>query len=121
MLTNVPPMSIGVQEGDRRTVSSGSGHRREGGSGNGVCNARVVGRVLTTQIPTSLPQTSIVSTSTITTTRPITKGIVIGPTGEESSLSNPNLNEHEKDIGKSVSHELSNEERKVALEVEMEK
>ncbi|CAI9283126.1 unnamed protein product [Lactuca saligna] len=76
--------------GERRNVSNGSGSKGKGGSGNVVGDARVVGRVLTTQIPTSLPKTPIVTSSTIATTRPITKGIVIRTAGGESSSSKPN-------------------------------
>ncbi|CAI9280538.1 unnamed protein product [Lactuca saligna] len=78
-------------------------------------------RVLTTQIPTSLLRISIVSTSTITTTRPVAKGIVIGSAGGDSSSTKPNPIEQEKDNGKSISHELLKEERKAALEDEMQK
>ncbi|CAI9259246.1 unnamed protein product [Lactuca saligna] len=72
-------------------------------------------------IPTSLPRTSIFTTSTITTTRPITKAIVIGTVGGESSSSKPNPSEQDKDKGKGVSQELSKEEKKDAQEAEMAK
>ena len=109
-----------MQGGERQSVGSGSGKKGEGGSGNVVGDARVVGRILTTQIPTSLPRTSIVTKSTITT-RSITKRIVIGTAGGELRSSKPNLSEQEKDKGKGISQELSKEEKKAAQEAEMAK
>lgn len=81
----------------------------------------MVGKVLATQIPTSLSNTSIITSSTITTTGPITKGIVIRTVGGESGSSKPKPNEEDKGKGKGISSELSKEEKKSALEAEMEK
>ncbi|CAI9290628.1 unnamed protein product [Lactuca saligna] len=71
--------------------------------------------------PTSLKRTLIVTSSTITTTKPITKSIVIGTVVGDLSSSNPTPNEQEKDKGKGIIHELLKEERKSAMEDEMEK
>ncbi|CAI9262773.1 unnamed protein product [Lactuca saligna] len=77
MPTTDLPVSTGMQGGERRIFGIRSGYKGEGGYGSVNGDAKVVGKVLTKQIPTSLPKTSIITSSTITT-RPITKGIVIG-------------------------------------------
>ncbi|CAI9284142.1 unnamed protein product [Lactuca saligna] len=81
MPTNAPSVSTGVQGGERINVGSGSGNKGEARSGGVNGDAKVVGRVLNTQIPTFLPKTLTVTSSTITTTRTISNDIVIGTTG----------------------------------------
>lgn len=75
------------------------------GKASGKCNedATVVGKVLTTQIPTLIPK-KIKPIMATTTTRPIVKGIVIGSsnTGGSSSSSKPSI-EVDKGKGKGVS------------------
>ena len=65
----------------------------KGEGASGVINeeAKVVGKVYITQIPSSKPIISKAQpvSSTVVTTRPITKGIVIGSSGEGGSQSKP--------------------------------
>lgn len=104
-----------MQGGERKYVG-------EGASGKTEDEAKVVGKVFTTNIPTTKPIMSkadlVVSTGT--TTRKILKGIVIGTTGE-GSASKPKETPRNQDMGKKVIIEISKEERKADIEAEMEK
>lgn len=84
MPTGAPPIVTGMQGGERRHVGIVKG---EGGSLKIGEDAKVVEKVLTTQIPVTMQSKTDPITST-TTTMPLKKGIVIG--GTSSSL-NPSL------------------------------
>ena len=79
MPTNAPPVHTRVQGGKKKTnvgMSSskvvGSGSLKDG------YDVKFFRKVMSTQIPTSLPKTTVPITSTTTTTsRPLTKGVVI--------------------------------------------
>ncbi|CAI9272473.1 unnamed protein product [Lactuca saligna] len=79
-------------------------HVVQGGMGVGSLKdpdqAKVVGKVMSTQIPTSLP-ISLITTSTTTTSRPITKGIFITKSvgGSSSSLKPPPTKYNKGDKG----------------------
>ncbi|CAI9286228.1 unnamed protein product [Lactuca saligna] len=73
MPTDAPPVKLMVQGGDKRV-----------GSSNDLDQGKVLGKVISTQIPTSLPIPTS-TTSTTVTLRPLTKGIVIGATVRGSS------------------------------------
>lgn len=91
-----------------------------GGSGSlkGDDDVKVVGKVITTQLHTSLLKVSSTATSTTTTTtRPITKRIMIGfGAGCSSSSKPPSSNEELKNKGKCVFTEPTAEEKKAAIE-----
>ncbi|CAI9286127.1 unnamed protein product [Lactuca saligna] len=71
---------------------------------------------------TSLRKISTITTSTTTTTKPIAKGIVIGTAGGGLSSSKPPPSTEEiQNKGKGIFTEPTVEEKKVAIEKEMEK
>ncbi|CAI9290318.1 unnamed protein product [Lactuca saligna] len=120
MPIDAPPVSTRVQAGEG-VMSVGMGSKAGmGGSGSSKdgSDAKVVGRVMFTQIPTSLPKTSFSIVSTTVTTRPLVKGVVIG---ESSSSKPPQSTKKEKGKGKGISVEPTIEEKKAALEKEMER
>lgn len=80
-----------------------------------------MGKVLTTQIPTTLPKKTGRIISITTTTKPLVKEIVIGGSNGSSCSLKPKSTETDKVKGKGVSVELTKEERKVAIEAEIEK
>lgn len=87
------------------------------GSSKGDDDVKVVGKVITTQLHTSLLKVSSTATSTTTTTRPITKRIMIGfGVGCSSSSKPPSSNEELKNKGKCVFTEPTAEEKKAAIE-----
>ena len=104
--TDAPHVVIGVQRGERKIVGVSKG---EGASGKASGDVKVVGKVLTTQIPTTLPKKTDPIISTTSTTKPLEKGIIIGGS---SSSSKPTPTEADKAKGKSVVIEQSKEERK---------
>lgn len=119
MPTDAPPIHTGVQGGKGVSVGMGS-KAGMGGSGSSKDgdDAKVFGKVMSTQIPTSMPKTSVPIISTMTTTRPLTKGIVI----RRSSSSKPlQSNEAAKGKGKGISIEPTAKENKVSIEKEIEK
>lgn len=74
MPRTIPPVSTGVQGGEKGVgLSKDSDHRK------------VLGKVISTQILTSFLAFST-TTSTTTTLKPLTKGVVIEPTTEENKL-----------------------------------
>ena len=79
---NAPPAVTGVQGGERRVSKGLKNDNKREGIGKTNEDAKVVGKVLTSQIPISLPiHTDSISTTIVTTkplARPIVKGIVIG-------------------------------------------
>ncbi|KAL7591384.1 hypothetical protein Lser_V15G33665 [Lactuca serriola] len=90
MPTDSPPIHTWVQGGEGISVGIGESSKvstRGSGSGKTDEDAKVVGKILTTQIPSSLPKTSAIkstsTTTTTTTTKSITKGIAIGSAGGE--------------------------------------
>lgn len=90
MPTDAPRVHTGLQGGEKGGVGSGAKVGTGGsGSGENDDDGKVVGKVLPTPIPSSLPKHSTVTSSTITTTRPITNGIVIGYDGGETRSSEP--------------------------------
>lgn len=117
--TNAPPVVTWVQGGERRPVSKG-----EGASGRTKEEVKVVGKVFASHVPTSKPTPTFAKAdpviAIVTTTRLVTKGIVIGTTGEGSS-SKPILTTTNQDREKGIVVEKSKEERKIEVEVEMEK
>lgn len=78
--TNVPPVVTWVQGGELKYVV-------EGASVKTSEEAKVVGKILTTNIPTTKPIISNANPmlSTVTNTRQVLKGIVIGSNGEGSA------------------------------------
>ena len=92
--------------------------------GSGSKNVKVVGKVMSTQILTSLPKTSSTtnSTTTTTTTKPLAKGVVIDSgVGGSSSSKPPPLTEEMKSKVKGISTELTAEEERATMEKEMER
>lgn len=88
--TNAPPVQTEVQGGEGIGVGiSGISKVSMGGNGSskGDDDAKVIVKVITTQLHTSLPKISMIITLTTTTTKPITKGVVIGSVGGGSSSS----------------------------------
>ena len=78
----------------------------------------MVGKVISTQLKTTLPTFTMPVSSTILTTRPIAKGISIGSKEGESSSAKPPTD----DVGKAkgIAYEKSKEEKKAEAEAEIE-
>ena len=70
---------------------------------------------MTTQIPTSLP-VSMSTTSTMVTSRPLTKGIVIGAIARGSSSKTPHSKQEKGDRGKGIDKVISEAEKKKNVE-----
>lgn len=87
-----------------------------------VYKGAIVGKVICTQIRTSLP-VSWTTTSTTTTSTPITKGIVINKSigGSRSSSKPPPSKEKQGNKGKGLEVILSEEKKKKRLEMEIER
>ncbi|CAH1444082.1 unnamed protein product [Lactuca virosa] len=116
--TNASPVITGVQGGEKEGV----------GKGANVCEktneeTKVVGKVFKTQIPTTKPIFSKAEPviATTVTTRPITKGIVIGSTGEGEVVRNLRKLQQLQTEGKQFLVEKMKEERNAEIEAEMEK
>lgn len=75
MPTVVPPLSTGGVRGEKGV-----------GAIKNVDQGEVVGNVMSTQLPTSMTKTFVPITSTTTTTRPLSKGIVIGGSSSSKPL-----------------------------------
>ena len=94
----------------------------EGSLGKTCEDAKVVGKVKTTQAPYSMPKSSDLITSiTTTTTRIMTKGFVIGGSNSSSITTPPKITKADKSKGNGISVEPTLEEKKVAIKAEMEK
>lgn len=120
MPTDAPPVRTEVQGGEGIGVGIIMGG--SGGSLKSDTDEKVVGKVITTQLHTSLPKVSSTVTSATTTRRPLTKGIVIGSGVVRSSLSKPPTSTKEmKNKGKGIYIEPTAEEKKVVVEKELEK
>ncbi|KAL7617007.1 hypothetical protein Lser_V15G03290 [Lactuca serriola] len=102
---NAPPAFTGVQGGEIK--------------GSKVEDAKTVGKIHSTQLKTTLPILTKSIPSTIVTTKPILKGIVIGSSEGGSSSAKPQTVVAGK--GKEVLIEKSKEEKKAEAEAEMEK
>lgn len=79
--TNAPTVITGVQGGEKKSVGEGASWKTED-------EANVVGKVFATNIPSTKPILSKAGpvVSTVTNIRQISKGIVIGTSGEWSAL-----------------------------------
>lgn len=125
MPTDAPPVHTGVQGREGNGVGMGMGLKVSmGGSGSskGDDDAKVVGKVISTQLHTSLPKTSFTTTSTTTPKGPLTKGVVIDSgVGGSSSSKPPPSTEELKNKGKCISVEPTKEEKKAAVEEETER
>lgn len=76
---NAPPVRTGVQRGERNvTIGMGSIVGMGSSKSKDGSDMKVVGKVMSTQISTLMPKTSFSTISTTITTRPVTKGGVIG-------------------------------------------
>lgn len=107
--TDVPPVKTGVQRGEKDVGSSKDSDQ-----------GKVVGKVMSTQIPTSL-HTLMSTTSTTMTLNPLNKGIVIGSSTGGSSSNPPPSSQYKGDRRKGIMKELTEEEKKENLEKEIEK
>ena len=105
--TDTPPVHTGVQGGEGIGVGMGMASKISmGGSGSskGDDDAKVVGKVISTQLHTSLLKTSFTTTSTTTPKGPLTKGVVIDSgVGGSSSSKPPPSTEELKNKGKGIS------------------
>lgn len=106
--TAAPLVSIWVQGGDKGVGASKNSEQ-----------GKVVGKVSSTQIPNTFP-VSATTTSTNITSKPLTKGVLIGSSVAGSS-SKVQPSEEELKKGKGTLIESTVEEKKLALEQEMEK
>lgn len=102
-----PPISIGVQGGDKGV-----------GASKNLDHGEVVGKMSSTQIPTIF-LVSTRTTSTTMTSKPLTKGIVNKSSTGGSSSKLPPSTEELKKIGKGILIEPTTKEKKLALEKEM--
>lgn len=120
MPTNAPPVNTWMKGGDMGGVGIGLKFGTRGSGSSRIDDDAKVAKVLTTQIPTSLPKTSTITSSS--TTKPITKGIVIRYASGGSSSSKPTpTTEEMQNTGKGIFTEPSVDKKKAAIEKEMEK
>lgn len=78
-------------------------------------------KVISMQIPTSLPKSTVSTTATTMTSKPLTKGVVIGSFAGGSSSKPPPSTEEMKVKGKGIHTNSTEEEKKIALEKEMDR
>ncbi|XP_052619606.1 uncharacterized protein LOC128125976 [Lactuca sativa] len=102
---NAPPAFIGVQGGEKKASKED--------------DAKTVGKVISTQLKTTLPVFTKPISSTVTTTKPISEGITIGSKDGGSSSAKSSTENTGK--GEGIAYEKSKEEKKAEAEAEMER